>query len=210
MTKVCRETFLENVATTLTEYGYKTVHIDEDVLAIGNPHNNLYGIFTNLYNNTFQCTFKLTAGNKNLFIIDHKTFSYEETDEVLSILKTVLEETNNIVKTSNTFVESLPSVGNEKSYTALVNEFSSHFKTNYGKTKYYHGLIYSLSICLNDSLDLRVCVESDNMSMLVFSKFLTETNYKEVFEEVDELIAQFKKSCEVSKELMDYVDRYCV
>ena len=77
-------------------------------------------------------------------------------------------------------------------------------------TKYYHGLIYSLSICLNESLDLRVCVESDNMSMLVFSKFLTETNYKEVFEEVDELIAQFKKSCEVSKELMDYVDRYCI
>lgn len=77
MTKVCRETFLENVATTLTEYGYKTVHIDEDILAIGNPHNNLYGIFTNLYNNTFQCTLKLTAGNKNLFIIDHKTFSYK-------------------------------------------------------------------------------------------------------------------------------------
>lgn len=93
MTKVCRETFLENVVTALTEYGYKTVHIDEDVLAIGNPHNNLYGIFTNLYSNTFQCTLKLTAGNKNLFILDHKTFSYKETDEVLAILKTVIDET---------------------------------------------------------------------------------------------------------------------
>ena len=41
------------------------------------------------------------------------------------------------------------------------------------------------------------------MSMLVFNKFLTETNYKEVFEEVDELIAQFKKNCEVSKELRE-------
>lgn len=91
MTKVCRETFLENVATTLAGYGYKTVHIDEDVLAIGNPHNNLYGIFTNLYTNTFQCTLKLTAGNKNLFILDHKTFSYKEIDEVLSVLKTVKE-----------------------------------------------------------------------------------------------------------------------
>ena len=88
-----------------------------------------------------------------------------------------------------------------------MDEYSSHFKANYGKTKYYHGLIYSLSICLNDSLALRVCVESDNMNKLVFSKFLTETNYKEVFMEVDELITQFKKSCEVSKELMDYVER---
>lgn len=201
MSKINRDTFLEKVATTLTEYGYKTVHIDEDVLAIGNPHNNLYGIFTNLYNNTFQCTLKLTAGNKNLFIIDHKTFSYKETDEVLSFLKTVMDETNNIVKVSNTFVDSLPSVGNEKSYITLMDEYSSHFKANYEKTKYYHGLLYSLSICLNESLDLRVCVESDNMNKLVFSKFLTETNYKEVFEEVDELIAQFKKSCEVSKEL---------
>lgn len=203
MTTVCRETFLENVVTTLTGYGYKTVHIDEDVLAIGNPYNNLYGIFTNLYNNTFQCTLKLTAGNKNLFIIDHKTFSYEETDEVLSFLKTVIDETNNIVKVSNAFVDSLQPVGNEKSYMALLDEYSSHFKTNYGKTKYYRGLLYSLSICLNESLDLRVCVESDNMSMLVFSKFLTETNYKEVFMEVDELITQFEKSCGVSRELMN-------
>lgn len=41
------------------------------------------------------------------------------------------------------------------------------------------------------------------MSMLVFSKFLTETNYKEVFMEVDELITQFEKSCGVSRELMN-------
>ena len=102
---------------------------------------------------------------------------------------------------SNAFVDSLQPVGNEKSHMALLDEYSSHFKTNYGKTKYYHGLLYSLSICLNESLDLRVCVESDNMNKLVFSKFLTETNYKEVFEEVDKLIAQFKMSCEVSKEL---------
>lgn len=191
--------FLEKIKTALAEYGYKIVHIDEDVLAIGNPHNNLYGIFTNLYNNTFQCTLKLTVGYKNLFIFDHKTFSYEEIDEVLSILKTVIDETSNIVKVSNAFVDSLQSVGNEKSYITLMDEYSSHFKTNYGKTKYYHGLLYSLSICLNESLDLRVCVEGENVNKLVFSKFLTETNYKEVFEEVDELIAQFKKSCEVGK-----------
>lgn len=203
MDKISRDTFLKKIEVTLTEYGYKTVHIDEDVLAIGNPHNNLYGIFTNLYNNTFQCTLKLTAGNKNLFILDHKTFSYKEIDEVLAILKTVIDETNNIVKVSNAFVDSLPFVGNEKSYITLMDEYSSHFKANYGKTKYYCGLIYSLSICLNESLDLRVCVESDNMNKLVFSKFLTETNYKEVFEEVDELITQFKKSCEVRKELMN-------
>lgn len=203
MTKVCRETFLENVVTALTEYGYKTVHIDEDVLAIGNPHNNLYGIFTNLYNNTFQCTLKLTTGNKNLFILDHKTFSYKETDEVLVILKTVIDETSNIIKVSNAFVDSLPSVGNENSYITLIDEYSSHFKANYGKTKYYNGLIYSLSICLNESLDLRVCVVGNNMNKLVFSKFLTEPNYKEVFEEVDELIAQFKKNCDVSEELME-------
>lgn len=195
--------FLGKIKTALTEYGYKTVHIDEDVLAIGNPHNNLYGIFTNLYNSTFQCTLRVTVGNKDLFILDHKTFSYKETDEVLAILKTVIDETNKIVRVSNAFVDSLPSVGNEKSYITLMDEYSSHFKANYGKIKYYHGLIYSLSICLNESLDLRVCVESDNMSMLVFNKFLTETNYKEVFEEVDELIAQFKKNCEVSKELRE-------
>lgn len=195
--------FLGKIKTALTEYGYKIVHIDEDVLAIGNPHNNLYGIFTNLYNSTFQCTLRVTAGNKNLFILDHKTFSYKETDEVLAILKTVIDETNNIVKVSNTFVDSLPFVGNEKSYITLIDEYSSHFKANYGKTKYYHGLIYSLSICLNESLDLRVCVESDNMNKLVFSKFLTETNYKEVFEEVDELIKQFEKNCEVSKGLRE-------
>lgn len=203
MTKVCRETFLENVVTTLTGYGYKTVHIDEDVLAIGNPYNNLYGIFTNLYNNTFQCTLKLTAGNRNLFIIDHKTFSYEETDEVLSFLKTVIDETNNIVKMSNAFVDSLQPVGNEKSYMALLDEYSSHFKTNYRKTKYYHGLIYSLSICLNESLDLRVQIESDTMCKLVFSKILNKSNYEETFEEVDELITQFMRDCGISKELND-------
>ena len=104
---------------------------------------------------------------------------------------------------SNTFVDSLQPVGNEKSYITLIDEYSSHFKANYGKTKYYHGLLYSLSICLNESLDLRVYVEGENMNKLVFSKFLTETNYKEVFEEVDELITQFEKSCGVSRELMN-------
>lgn len=203
MTKVCRETFLENVVTALTEYGYKTVHIDEDVLAIGNPHNNLYGIFTNLYNSTFQCTLKLTVGNKNLFIINRKTFRYEETDEVLSILKAVIDETSNIVKASKMFVYSLPFIGNEDSYITLAKEFSNHFYIDYKRTKHYFGLTYTLAICLNESLDLRVYVESYNSSKLVFSKFLTETNYKEVFEEVDELIAQFKKSCEVSKKLQE-------
>ena len=198
MDNISRDTFLKKIETTLTEYGYKTVHIDEDVLAIGNSHNNLYGIFTHLYNNTFECTLKLTVGNKNLFILDHKTFSYEETDEVLSILKAVIDETSNIAKASKMFVDSLPFVGNEKSYI-LIDEYYSHFDANYRKTKYYHGLLYSLSICLNESLDLRVYVESYNSSKLVFSKFLTETNYKEVFEEVDELIAQFKKNCEVSE-----------
>lgn len=203
MDNISRDTFLKKIESTLTDYGYKTVHIDEDVLAIGNSHNNLYGIFTHLYNNTFQCTLKLTAGNKNLFIIDHKTFSYEETDEVLSILKTVIDETSNIVKASKAFVDSLPFVGNEKSYITLANEFSNHFYIDYRRTKYYCGLIYTLAVCLNESLDLRVYVESYNSSKLVFSKFLTETNYKEVFEEVDELIAQFKKSCEVSRKLQE-------
>lgn len=201
MDKISRDTFLRKIESTLSEYGYKTVHIDEDVLAIGNSYNNLYGIFTHLYNNTFQCTLKLTVGNKHLFIIDHKTFSYEETDEVLSVLKTVIDETSNIIKASDVFVDSLRSVGNEKSYITLMDEYSSHFNANYGRTKYYHGLTYSLYICLNESLDLRVSIESDNINKLVYSKFLTETNYKEVFEEVDELIAQFKKSCEVSNEL---------
>ena len=136
MTKVCRETFLENVVTTLTGYGYKTVHIDEDVLAIGNPYNNLYGIFTNLYNNTFQCTLKLTAGNRNLFIIDHKTFSYEETDEVLSFLKTVIDETNNIVKMSNDEKVLLHGVVTETNMYSVIEtigdickEFSDTFYT---------------------------------------------------------------------------------
>lgn len=41
------------------------------------------------------------------------------------------------------------------------------------------------------------------MNKLVFSKFLTETNFKEVFEEVDELIKQFEKNCGVSRGLMN-------
>lgn len=203
MTKVCRETFLRKMETTLREYGYKIVHIDEDVLAIGNPHNNLYGIFTNLYNNTFQCTLKLTAGNKNLFILDHKTFSYKETDGALSVLKTVMDETNNIIKVSKTFVDSLPSVSGGIDTDIVGYEYTRHFKAEIGLKRYFQGLNYTLTVCLTESLDLRVCVENDTMRKLVFSKILTRSNYQEMFGEVDLLITQFLRDCGISKELRE-------
>lgn len=191
-----------DVATILRKYGYQIKNLDETTLNVKNSSNNLDGVII-LYGDTFLCILKLFVGGRVVYIIHHKEFMLEEIDKVLPMFKVAIDDVNKTLKTSELFVDSLPPAGNEKNHTAIVNEYVNHFKVNYGKTKYFHGLTHSLSICLNDSLNLMVRIESDDLNKLVYSKFLTESNYKDAFDEVDELIKQFKKNCDVSNKLIN-------
>jgi len=122
---------------------------------------------------------------------------------VLSILKTVIDEVTKNSETSKMFVDSLPFAGHGIELATVGYAYGEHYNTKIGSKRYFQGLNYTLTVCLNESLDLRVQIESDTMCKLVFSKILNKSNYEETFEEVDELITQFMRDCGISKELND-------
>lgn len=203
MGKIYRDTFLGKVGTTLREYGYKIKYLDEDYLVVTDSTFGLTGQLKLSQEDSFLCTLTLRLGSRLLHIIPSKSFFFEEIDKVVSVFNVAIDEVNKVAKTSEMFVDSLQSTSVNKDTVNLANEYTNHFHVGWGKKNYFYGLTYSLTACLNESLDLRVCIGNEDMNKLVYSKILTDSSYKEVFEEVDELITQVKKSCEVSKELMD-------
>lgn len=203
MTKVYRATFLGRVGTVLRESGYKIKYLDEDYLVVTDSTLGLIGQLKLSQEDSFLCILTLGFGSRLLRIIPNKNFFFEEIDKVVSVFKVAIDEVNKVAKTSEMFVDSLQSVGTKKSAVDLAEEYSKHSKVRIGTKKYFQGLTYSLTVCLNESLDLRVHIENVGMNKLVYSKLLTDSNYKEVFEEVDELIKQFERNCGVSRRLMN-------
>ena len=152
---------------------------------------------------SFLCTLTLGLGGRLLRIIPNKSFFFEEIDKVVSVFKVAIDEVNKVAKTSEIFADSLQSTSVKKDTVNLANEYTNHFHVCWGKKNCFYGLTYSLTVCLNESLDLRVHIENVGMNKLVYSKLLTDSNYKEVFEEIDELIKQFERNCGVSRRLMN-------
>lgn len=203
MTKANRATFLGKVGTTLREYGYKIKYLDEDYLVVTDSTFELTGQLKLSQEDYFLCTLTIGLGGRLLRIIPNKSFFFEEIDKVVSVFKVAIDEVNKVAKTSEIFADSLQPTSVKKDTVNLANEYTNHFHVCWGKKNCFYGLTYSLTVCLNESLDLRVHIENVGMNKLVYSKLLTDSNYKEVFEEVDELIKQFERNCGVSRRLMN-------
>lgn len=145
------------------------------------------------------------------YLLRMENISYDRLDSLLTRFVEVCNTSSKFVTNIYNYIVSLPSIDDTDIEESTVSEqFKEHF-SKYNSVQYNRVLIgrYIGMIIIRDGSKLTVSID-DGTEKAIFCKPVNQLNYAEVFEEVDELIAQFKKSCEVSKELMDYVDRYCI
>lgn len=138
------------------------------------------------------------------YLVRMENMSYERLDYLLSQFVEVCNTSSKFVTSIYNYIDSLPSIDDTDIEESTVSEqFKEHF-SKYNSVQYNRVLIgrYIGMIIIRDGSKLTVSID-DGTEKVIFCKPINQTNYVEVFEEVDELITQFKKSCEVSKELTD-------
>lgn len=138
------------------------------------------------------------------YLLRMEAVSYDRLDYFLNFFADFCDKGNRLVKNIYNYIDSLPSLKVDDIEESTVSEqFNEHF-SNYGLVQYGRVLIgrYIGTICIRDGGNLEVSI-LENGEKVIFCKPVNQTNYVEVFKEVDELITQFEKSCGVSRELMN-------
>lgn len=137
--------------------------------------------------------------DKVSFIYRHllrmKAVSYDKLDYFLDCFADFCDKGNRIAKNIYNYIDSLPNlkVGDIEEST-VSEQFNEHF-SNYGLVQYGRVLIgrYIGTICIRDCSNLEVSI-LEGTERVIFCKPVNQTNYIELFKEVDELLADVMKN----------------
>lgn len=137
--------------------------------------------------------------DKVSFIYRHllrmKAVSYDKLDYFLNCFADFCDNGSRIVRNIYNYIDSLPNIGVKDIEESTVSEqFNEHF-SNYGLVQYGRVLIgrYIGTICIRDGSNLEVSI-LENGEKVIFCKSVNQTNYVEVFNEVDELLVDILKN----------------
>lgn len=129
------------------------------------------------------------------YLLRMKNISYDRLDFFLARFVDICEKAGKIVSNIYQYIESLPSimVGDIKEST-VSEQFEEHFR-KYNSIQYSRVLIgrYIGTIIIRDGSNLTVAI-NDGTEKVIFCKPCNQTNYVEVFKEVDELLADILKN----------------
>lgn len=124
-----------------------------------------------------------------------KGVSYDRLDYFLNCFANFCDKGNRLAKNIYNYIDSLPSlkVGDIEEST-VSEQFNEHF-SKYGLVQYSRVLIgrYIGTICIRDGSNLEVSI-LENGERVIFCKPVNQTNYAEVFKEVDELLVDVMKN----------------
>ena len=129
------------------------------------------------------------------YLLRMKGVSYDRLDYFLNCFADFCDKGNRLAKNIYNYIDSLPSlkVGDIEEST-VSEQFNEHF-IKYGLVQYSRVLIgrYIGTICIRDGSNLEVSI-LENGEKVIFCKPVNQTNYVEVFKEVDELLADVLKN----------------
>jgi len=129
------------------------------------------------------------------YLLRMKGVSYDRLDYFLNCFANFCDKGNRLAKNIYNYIDSLPSlkVGDIEEST-VSEQFNEHF-SNYGLVQYGRVLIgrYIGTICIRDGSNLEVSI-LENGERVTFCKPVNQTNYAEVFKEVDELLVDVMKN----------------
>lgn len=129
------------------------------------------------------------------YLLRMKAVSYDKLDYFLNCFADFCDKGNRIAKNIYNYIDSLPNlkVGDIEEST-VSEQFNEHF-SNYGLVQYGRVLIgrYIGTICIRDGGNLEVSI-LENGEKVIFCKPVNQTNYVEVFKEVDKLLVDVMKN----------------
>lgn len=137
--------------------------------------------------------------DKVSFIYRHllrmKAVSYDKLDYFLNCFADFCDNGSRIVRNIYNYIDSLPNIGVKDIEESTVSEqFNEHF-SNYGLVQYGRVLIgrYIGTVCIRDGSNLEVSI-LEGTERVIFCKPVNQTNYVDVFKEVDKLLVDVMKN----------------
>lgn len=129
------------------------------------------------------------------YLLRMKAVSYDKLDYFLNCFADFCDNGSRIVRNIYNYIDSLPNIRVKDIEESTVSEqFNEHF-SNYGLVQYGRVLIgrYIGTICIRDGSNLEVSI-LENGEKVIFCKPVNQTNYVDVFKEVDKLLVDVMKN----------------
>jgi hypothetical protein len=162
--------------------------------------DDTYRIFIKVFlfeNDTIGFHVYLTTEDVYKTILVSNQVPFNSRGKVLSEIKNILEKHHQLVKKYEQYQNTLSFIQENNESETIQEEFISHF-SQFGVKALCGIIVYryfgKMIISLGDNLHLEVFISSDNSpKVCVFSALLNKGNYKLVFDNVDDLIHEFKE-----------------
>lgn len=129
------------------------------------------------------------------YLLRMKAVSYDKLDYFLNCFDDFCDKGNRLAKNIYNYIDSLPNIRVKDIEESTVSEqFNEHF-SKYGLVQYSRVLIgrYIGTICIRDGSNLEVSI-LEGTERVIFCKPVNQTNYVDVFKEVDKLLVDVMKN----------------
>lgn len=185
---------LENLGCTALD---TTQYLDGILPFIDDTHKIYIKIYLFKENKIGFRVFLITEATHKTILVSENKIPFNDRKCAWARIENILNKNRQLIKKYEQYQNTLSFIREKDESDTIRNEFISHF-SQFGVNKDFGVVVYGyfgkMIISLNNGLHLVVQVDSSDESLIsVFSAILNKGNYKRVFDNVDDLITEFKE-----------------
>lgn len=185
---------LENLGCTALD---TTQYLDGILPFIDDTHKIYIKIYLFKENKIGFRVFLITEATHKTILVSENNIPFNDRKCAWARIENILNKNRQLIKKYEQYQNTLSFIREKDETDAIQNEFISHF-SQFGVNKDFGVVVYGylgkMTISLDNKLHLVVQVDSSDESLIsVFSAILSKGNYKRVFDNVDDLITEFKE-----------------
>lgn len=141
--------------------------------------------------------FLITEATHKTILVSENKIPFNDRKCAWTRIENILNKNRQLIKKYEQYQNTLSFIREKDETDAIKNEFISHF-SQFGVNKDFGIVVYGyfgkMVISLGKSLHLEIFIDSPDSPMVsVFSAVLNKGNYTRVFDNVDDLIREFKE-----------------
>ena len=185
---------LENLGCTTLD---TTQYLDGILPFIDDTHKIYIKIYLFKENKIGFRVFLITEATHKTILVSENKIPFNDRKCAWARIENILNKNRQLIKKYEQYQNTLSFIREKDETDAIRNEFISHF-SQFGVNKDFGVVVYGyfgkMIISLDNKLHLVVSVDSSDESLIsVFSAVLNKGNYKRVFDNVEDLIHEFKE-----------------
>lgn len=185
---------LENLGCTALD---TTQYLDGILPFIDDTHKIYIKIYLFKENKIGFRVFLITEATHKTILVSENKIPFNDRKRAWTRIENILNKNRQLIKKYEQYQNTVSFIREKDETDAIRNEFISHF-SQFGVNKDFGVVVYGyfgkMIISLDKGLHLVVQVDSSDESLIsVFSAILSKGNYKRVFDNVDDLIHEFKE-----------------